>query len=285
MIPSAPSLAFFLFAVLHSTTAQSYVVEVYVAVENKITTSYMNYIPSTYAGDRRQLAQDNVNKDVQYALAEVNKMLSTLSPNGVNVELRLRKLDFLTTDVLTTYMTGTTNTVNSATGKTNFRSWLLQTAAYTTYSYDFALLLTGADLYGSSGSTESSNTDIGAVCNGLSAVVIAEFQGTYRDVVSLAHAVGFILGANNDFSTSYIMSAYNYATQTKRWSYSYITALYIQLTISQLSPNCLLTTNSQSTTLPVSYGTYTGDELNPDIVCQRALNTPKSSFCRTNYEL
>ncbi|XP_059157964.1 metalloprotease mig-17-like [Physella acuta] len=242
----------------------------------------MNYVPTTYTGNKRQLAQDNISKDVQYALAEVNKLLSTLSLYGLNVDLRLRKLDFLTTDVLTTYMTGTTNTVNSASGKITFQTWLLQTAAFTTYSYDFALLLTGANLYGTGGSTESSNTNIGSVCNGVSAVSIAEFQGTYRDVVSLAHAIGFMLGANNDDATStYIMSPYNYATQPNRWSYSSITAAYMKLFFSQLSPNCLLTTNSQSTRLTVSYGTYTGDELNPDIVCQRALGTKQTSFCRT----
>ncbi|XP_059159720.1 uncharacterized protein LOC131943556 [Physella acuta] len=138
-----------------------------------------------------------------------------------------------------------------------------------------------SNVYGDSGVNEISFTNFGSICDSLTALTIAEFQGTYRDVTSLAHALGFALGASNDDANStYIMSPYSYPSLTNRWSYSSTTAAYIILFINQLSPNCLLTTDSQSTRLNVSYGTYTGDELIPDIVCQRALGTTQTSFCR-----
>ncbi|XP_059159718.1 uncharacterized protein LOC131943554 [Physella acuta] len=123
-------------------SAQSYTLEMTVFVENGLTLNEMSKTPSTTYGNLRQQAQDSLVKDILYMGSEVNKALATMSQYGLNIDLRLKQVVFLNIDVMTTYMDGTTNVIDSALGKLLFQNFLTQQNAYATYGYDYALLLT-----------------------------------------------------------------------------------------------------------------------------------------------
>ncbi|CAL1543813.1 unnamed protein product [Lymnaea stagnalis] len=282
----APVLTAVLALMAQKTQAQVYVIEGYFVTDYEAVMSYVRLIPGTASFDTKKAqALASMNKDIDYILTEVNQILSTLSANGLVIELRLRKLDILNTNVIpgTSLYPGVPNAVDSGTALNSFQSWLNQQNAYSTLNYDLAILWTGYDLYGSSSIFTAGYAHVGAVCDSKKSTGVVEFNGTYGTATVTAHEIAHILGAEHGGAASkHVMTSYSAPDNAKRWFFSQCSATDIKDYLATLSPNCLLTTSSSSTKPSTTYGSYTGSMLDPDAICQRSLNTTATYMCRAN---
>ncbi|CAL1543513.1 unnamed protein product [Lymnaea stagnalis] len=270
-------------ALLHFTQcqAQTHELELYVVADSALVLNQVKLDTSSDTYNvKYQRAQQNVRADINYVLNQADSMLAGLT--GVTVGIKLRKLDILTTNVITLFLPGTNYVVDSAVAKVQFQNWLSQQNSYALLGYDLAILYTGFDLYGSGGLLETSNTNFASVCDRIRSLAIIEFQPTYRDVYATAHSIGFVLGANNDgAASSNVMASLNTPTDINRWSYSTCSATSIKDYLRLLPVNCLLSSSSQSTKPSFSVTSYTGNILKPDVICQRALNDTRTYMCKS----
>ncbi|KAH9507414.1 hypothetical protein Btru_058034 [Bulinus truncatus] len=107
--------------------------------------------------------------------------------------------------------------VDTSEAPRSFQNWLTLLDAYNTTGFDFAIHWTGLNLIGGGNSI----AHVGTICDGINAVGVAEFAATYREVLALAHSLGYLLGANNDgAASSHVMAMSNKPDSTNRWTYS-----------------------------------------------------------------
>ncbi|KAK0053691.1 ADAM family mig-17-like isoform X2 [Biomphalaria pfeifferi] len=262
---------------------QVYKAEGYFVVDDEVVQSYIRNIPGTAStATKRAQALVELQKDIDFTLSEVNKMFATLQPT-LSLEVYLRKLDILSVNVIpvTSIIPGTTNGVQSDKALTTFESWLQAQNSYSKLKYDFAFLWTGYEVYGSAGSYTGGFAHIGKICDSKLATGVAEFSMTYQAALTTAHEIAHILGSDHGGAASnYLMAALLDARDAKRWFFSTCSALDIKEYILTLTTNCLLTTDSVSTKQSVSYGSYTGQMMDPDVICQRAMNKSNSYLCK-----
>ncbi|KAK6980053.1 zinc metalloproteinase/disintegrin, partial [Biomphalaria glabrata] len=268
---------------VNTATAAQYVAEGYFVVDDETVKAYIRSIPGTATlATKRTQALAELNKDIVYTLTEVNNLLSSLTTNGVSVEVHLRKLDILTTNVFpaTSLEHGIVNGIDRGVALSTFDHWLATHNSFNTLKYDFAFLWTGYDLYGGTDDSTEGYAHLGAMCNSRTASGVGEFNKTYATAITTAHEIGHILGSDHDGPQSnYIMAAVSRASAINRWSFSSISATAIKNYLATLTSNCLLTTNPASIKPAVTYGAYTGHILDPNVICQRALNISNSYMC------
>ncbi|KAH9507410.1 hypothetical protein Btru_058015 [Bulinus truncatus] len=122
---------------------------------------------------------------------------------------------------------------------------------------------------------------VGKICDSKLATGVGEFNKTYFTVLTTAHEIGHILGSEHGGpATSSIMSPQLDPTNANRWFFSSCSASDIKSYISSLSSNCLLSTDVNSTKPTVTYGSYTGQMLDPEVICQRTGNDSNSYMCK-----
>ncbi|KAI8775962.1 ADAM family mig-17 isoform X2 [Biomphalaria glabrata] len=276
-----------LMVLFYKCQAQVYVAEGYFVIDSSAVQNYIREINTSdsYAVKYQQ-AVDKIQKDVTYILTQVNNILTSVSKFGYNIEIRVRRLDILAENVVSSVVLGTSNVVDSYIAIDTFKNWLIERKLYGTLQFDFAVLWTGLDLLGSLGYSKHFDSVIGGICAGPAAVSVVEFQPTYRDVVGTAHAFALLLGTNTDgITSSYATAFMNLPNHSNRWAFSPCSGSDIKEYLAQLKPNCLVKTDSQSTKPSINFSTYNGDMLNPDIICQRSLNDSRSYMCKSLPEI
>ncbi|XP_055898167.1 metalloprotease mig-17-like [Biomphalaria glabrata] len=206
--------------------------------------------------------------------------MSSLSTYGINIEIRLKKLDILNTNLFPAVSIEYGNGIDRDVALSSFDYWLAAHNSHNNLKYDFAFLWTGYDLYGDSDDFVAGYAHTGAVCKPWIASGVGEFNMTYMTAIVTAHEIGHILGANHDGpESSNVMAAISRQSAINRWYFSSLSATAIKNYTSSLTSNCLLTTDPASTKPTVTYGAYTGHILDPNAVCQRALNNSNSYMC------
>ncbi|KAK0065733.1 A disintegrin and metalloproteinase with thrombospondin motifs 9, partial [Biomphalaria pfeifferi] len=256
---------------IHLAQAQLYVAEGYFVVEDETVQKYVRDIPgSASPATKRAQAITELNKDIVYILTEVNTLLGSLAMYGVNVEVRIKKLDILSSNIIpsSALLPGTENVAPSENAMATFENWLVAQNSYNTIQYDFAYFWTGYDLRGDT--DEEGRTHTGTICNSPYAVSMSEFDRTYITALVTAQQISQILGSQH---------AGVYSSGENRWLFSSAVAADIKTKLTTLSPNCLLTTSATSTKPFVEVYEYDGHILNPDITCQRRLNYSSSYMC------
>ncbi|XP_055869409.1 zinc metalloproteinase-disintegrin-like batroxstatin-3 [Biomphalaria glabrata] len=268
-----------------SAQAQSYVAEGYFLVDDKVVQSYLAAIPETLTKDvRRAKAIEELNKDIDYVINEINQLFSSVLTNGLTLEIRVRKLDVLPGNIFPANATLSTvpSGISSDVALKLFDNWVLAQNLYNLTKFDFAFLLTGFDLYGSAGSFTAGYAHVGKMCDPKLATGIGEFSRNYFTALSTAHEIGHILGSEHGGPASTnIMSSQLDPTDANRWSFSGCSVTDFKEYMATLNPNCLLTTDPASTKPTLTYGSYTGQILDPEAICQRTLNNSKSYMCKT----
>ncbi|KAH9495774.1 hypothetical protein Btru_013285 [Bulinus truncatus] len=268
---------------LVQVSGQSYVAEGYFVVDDETVKSYIKSIPGTATDTvKRAQAIAELQKDVNYVLSEANSLFKSLNTDFFKLELKLRALEILNVNVIpaSSILTGTSNGVRTNDALTQFENWLQNQNSYNSYKYDFAILWTGYDLFGPSGSLTAGFAHIGEVCDPKIATGVVEFDRTYHTAVTTAHEIAHILGADHGGAAStHIMSSSLEPTHRNRWLFSNCSRSDIQEYIATLLNNCLLTTNSASSSPTVTYGQYTGQILDPNTICQRSTNKINSYMC------
>ncbi|XP_055870174.1 uncharacterized protein LOC106068782 [Biomphalaria glabrata] len=261
-----------------SCQVQNLVAEVYVVVEDSTVQSYAQQSsPAQTIAE----ATNSLSNDIDLVITQTNVLLSSLVQYGINIEVRKRKVDILSTNIINTFLLETTYIADSSAAKASFQSWLNLQNAYSTLNYDFAVLWTGFDLYGTSGIFENSITSFAAMCKS-TGVSVMEFDPTARDIVATAKIIAYLLSSLNDGITStYIMAIINAPDDANRWFYSNSSAQSIKEFVALPRASCLLSTNSASVKPAVTYATYTGSLLDPDVICQRSLNDSRSYMCKS----
>ncbi|KAK0053727.1 ADAM family mig-17-like isoform X2 [Biomphalaria pfeifferi] len=275
-------LCFALVVLTKSCQGQTYVLEAYIVVDDSAVQNQVREIATTESYSVKYTkAVANLRKDIDYIVTQVNVLLGSLSQNGVTMEMRIRRLDILSGNIITTFMPGTSYVVDSLVARNSFQNWLNLQNAYANINYDFAMLWTGFNLYGTSGLGDNSITNVAQMC-GAAGITVVEFDPTAREAVATARAIGNLLGASNDgaLSTS-IMAIINAPGDVNRWSYSTCSASSIKDFLKLPKASCLLTTNIASTKPSVTFSSYTGNLFDPDIICQRALNDSRTYMCKS----
>ncbi|KAH9507411.1 hypothetical protein Btru_058018, partial [Bulinus truncatus] len=260
---------------------QSYVAEGYFVVDDETVQSYVRNIPGNVTADvKRSLAITELRKDIDYSVNEINQLFSSMISNGLTIEVRLRKLDILNTNVFLSSSL-VSNTINADTALKQFDSWIQTQNSYLNLKFDFAFLWTGYDLYGTAGIYTSGYAHVGKICDSKQATGVGEFNKTYFTPLTTAHEIGHILGSEHGGpATSSIMSPQLDPTNAHRWFFSSCSASDVKGYVSSLSSNCLLSTEVNSTKPTVTYGSYTGQMLNPEVKCQRTGNDSSSYMCK-----
>jgi hypothetical protein len=261
--------------------AESFVGEVYFVVDDKAVQVHMKEVPGTasYAA-KRALAVTNLKKDIAYLAAEANKLLATLNPHGLNLELRMRGLNILDTNVFPSNDLQNGYLISGYNSLQYFSQFLTNQKTYATYKQDLAVLFTGFDLSGDGGPSTVGIAQVGTICDPSRAIAVVEYTGTYVTAETLAHEVIHIFGGSHDgIASSKVMASSGSPQQKNRWEFGQCAATDVKEFIEILSSNCLLETNTSSVKLVPDLNTYNGLILNPDTICQRTLNDTRSYMC------
>ncbi|XP_055896507.1 uncharacterized protein LOC106062265 isoform X3 [Biomphalaria glabrata] len=261
------ALAVFVSSLLfHLATAQLYVAEGYFVIDDETVQMYIREIPgSASPATKRAQAVAELNKDIIYILTEVNALLGSLAMNGLNVEVRIKKLDILSTNIIppSSILPGTENVVEPSDAIKTFDNWLVAQNSYNNIHYDFAQYWTGYKLKDFDGWTY-----LGTICQPKDADHIEVFDGTYWTALGTAHQICKLLGSQHSTHTD------------NRWFLPSSIASDIRNKMASLSPNCLLQTDPASSKPFIEFSDYTGRILNPDVTCQRYLNYSNSYMCK-----
>jgi hypothetical protein len=264
-----------------ATAVPSFIGEGYFVVDDKAVQMYVREIPGTASyASKRALAVTNLKKDIAYLAAEANKLIATMAPNGLNLEIRMRALTILDTNVFPSNVLQKGYIIDGDTSLSYFSQFLTNQKSYATYKQDFAVLFTGFDLSGDTGIYTLGIAFVGTVCDPIKAVAVVESSGTYETAEVLAHEIVHMFGGSHDgIASSRVMAATTSPQQKSRWEFSQCSATDIKEFLPLLSPNCLLTTNPSSTKLAAAWTTYTGLIFNADTICQRYINDTRSYPC------
>lgn len=260
---------------------EAYVAEGYFVVDAKALNVYLSQIPGKESSTaKRTKAIANITEDIGYLLTETNQLLDTLSVHGLKVQVRIRKLDFLTTDVFPANYLQNGNVITGGSAIKLFSDWLVGQKAHSTLDYDFALLWSGYDILGDTGIYTQGLANVGKICDPKDSVSVIEFNATYLTALITAHEFAHLLGASHDgIASDKVMSAANSPGHKHRWSFAECAANDIKEFLPLLSPNCLLKTNSASTKPATSWTAYHGRLFDHNAVCERAINDPRSYAC------
>ncbi|BFZ21830.1 hypothetical protein BsWGS_24869 [Bradybaena similaris] len=266
------------------TGVEANVAEGYIVVDAKTVEYYVNQIHGNDSNaEKRRKAIANITEDLDYLLTEANQLLYTLNTYGLNLQIRIREIDFLTTDVFPRRLLQNRNGITGGRALSLFSNWLTTKNAHSTLGYDFALLFTGYQMNADSAADAHGFAEVGKICDPRSAVAVVEFNATYITAFVTAHEVAHLLGASHDGTASdKVMAAANDPQHRHRWFFAECAAVDIKEFLPLLRPNCLLTTNNASTTPTSTWATYSGRLLDLNAVCERIYNDPTSYACLDN---
>ncbi|GFN86174.1 A disintegrin and metalloproteinase with thrombospondin motifs 5-like [Plakobranchus ocellatus] len=238
-------------------TATKYVVEGYIVIDPQAVDIYRKE-------DRLSTmsAEQEILHDVEFFLTYVNEHYKTLRQYGLDIEIRIRKMEVMTTGVLND-INLPPKAVSPSEALEIFEEWLTSRNAKNRIGFDFALLYTGVTLRGINGVAR-----LGSIC-GKNAVTVIKI-GVMGTAPTTAHELGHILGAQHDgkasFSTMHVSRSYD---NWNRFSFSECTAHDFRQNFAAIDHTCLLETKSASYLPNVPLEKYKGRLQDPDEACRR----------------
>lgn len=244
-------------------STEQYVAEVYFVVDSKAFQIYVEEVNTD--GNKIAIAKEKMEADIDFFLTQVNARYDTLL--NLNLKISKRKVSILTNeDVFASSIIQSNTYVSTKDALNSFDSWLETEGSLSTLNYDLALLWTGYDLF-STGTETAGFAYVGTVCNGVQATSVVEYDGTYSTVINTAHEIAHNLGASHDSgSTGYIMAPSSSPSSNNRWSFSLCSSSDITGVITQITENCLTSSNADST---IPNSGITESLNNPNVLCAR----------------
>ncbi|GFN86173.1 A disintegrin and metalloproteinase with thrombospondin motifs 1 [Plakobranchus ocellatus] len=264
----------FVVSIVTAQATTKYVVEGYIVIDPQAVDIYRKE-------DRLSTmsAEQEILHDVEFFLTYVNEHYKTLRQYGLDVEIRILKMEIMTTGVL--------NDINLPPKEVSpsdaidiFQEWLRSRNAKNTIGFDFALLYTGVTLLGINGVAQ-----LGAICSTTSDAVSVIKIGVMGTAPTTAHELGHILGAQHDgkasFSTMHVSRSYD---NWNRFSFSECTAHDFRQNFAAIDHTCLLETKSASYVPNVPLEKYQGRLRDPDEACRRIFGS-SSYACNIEKEV
>jgi len=238
-------------------------VESYFVVDEKALDKYL-----LEENNSKTKAKESALKDLNYFLSEVNKLFATFYET--RIELSVREIEFIDGMTYQTSSVKSNGMIHESTALKEFGTWLTTQNKRSSKNYDIAILFTGFNLASNTDDKTLGFAHVGAVC-GETPNGIVELDATYNTVVTTAHEIAHILGANHDSHlSSYVMAPSTNPNGEDRWYFSLCSASNTWDVINNLKQNCMTTTSSSSAK---PSGQVTEGLSDPHKVCARKFGT------------
>jgi len=245
-----------------------YVVDLLVVVDPRAQAPYLK--ENNY---NKASADSSILADIDYFLAEVNKMYQNFYRSHFKMRVSKLKVILLNKDILMydVIRSGGEKFVDEDVTLAKFNAYLRDSSAKQKYNYDHAVFFSGYDFGTPGDSKVTGYAPVGKVCLDEGAVSIVEYDGTYMPVGTVAHEMAHNLAANHDPKNSPWIMAPSNKYDDERWTFSTKSTEAIKKMITVLNKvgnNCLLKPASGSYDVLTSQ--VTPSLADPNVVCARA---------------